>query len=193
MLQRLLPPAVYPYLVVDLETTCWYDSERETLRYRQPEIIEIGSVITVNPWLSWRSYARPLVNTQLSRFCRDLTGTTQDNIDEARELPSVLIDWVKWMEPFAPLLFASWGDFDYNVIRREWVAHNLPGPMPFSIHVNLKRHFAQLYELEECGLHDACERLGLKFQGAQHEALNDAKMAAEVLRRMWEREEAGVG
>lgn len=47
---------------------------------------------------SFQSYVRPTFKPQLSTFCTDLTGITQDTVDKAPKFEDVLQDFEQWLE-----------------------------------------------------------------------------------------------
>ncbi|XP_053318683.1 3'-5' exoribonuclease 1 isoform X2 [Spea bombifrons] len=107
----------YDYIcVIDFEATC----EEGNSRDYDHEIIEFPIVLINTKTLeiedTFQRYVRPEVNTQLSEFCINLTGITQDVVDKADTFPSVLqrvVDWMREKElgtkyKYAILTDGSW-------------------------------------------------------------------------------------
>ncbi|XP_054936933.1 3'-5' exoribonuclease 1 isoform X3 [Physeter macrocephalus] len=92
----------YDYIcVIDFEATCEEGNPPEFIH----EIIEFPVVLLNTHTLeiedTFQQYVRPEINTQLSDFCINLTGITQDQVDKADTFPQVLkkvIDWMKLKE-----------------------------------------------------------------------------------------------
>ena len=92
----------YDYIcIIDFEATCEEGNPPEFIH----EIIEFSVVLLNTHTLeiedTFQQYVRPEINTQLSDFCINLTGITQDQVDKADTFPQVLkkvIDWMKLKE-----------------------------------------------------------------------------------------------
>lgn len=92
----------YDYIcIIDFEATCEEGNPPEFIH----EIIEFPVVLLNTHTLeiedTFQQYVRPELNTQLSDFCINLTGITQDQVDRADTFPQVLkkvIDWMKLKE-----------------------------------------------------------------------------------------------
>uniref|UniRef100_A0A915L0J6 SAP domain-containing protein n=1 Tax=Romanomermis culicivorax TaxID=13658 RepID=A0A915L0J6_ROMCU len=88
----------FDYLcVVDFECTC---EPGDNLTYNH-EIIEFPMVLLKTTTLEivdeFHSYCKPVINPVLSDFCKNLTGITQENVDNAPEFPEVLERVEKWL------------------------------------------------------------------------------------------------
>lgn len=92
----------YDYIcIIDFEATCEEGNPPEFIH----EIIEFPVVLLNTHTLeiedTFQQYVKPEINTQLSDFCINLTGITQDQVDRAGTFPQVLkkvIDWMKLKE-----------------------------------------------------------------------------------------------
>ena len=170
------------YLIIDLECTCWdkTDADRD-----EHETIEIGAVLLDEKFKKMKQkdiFVQPHFNKELSQYCIDLTGITQERLDkeaipfkDAIELLKGLID--------EDTLFCSWGDFDKNQLLRECDAWRLSYPFS-SDHLNIKREFAEKLNRKRCGLQKACRLMNLRFNGSPHSGIDDANMIAEVFRML---------
>jgi inhibitor of KinA sporulation pathway (predicted exonuclease) len=91
--------------VLDFEATCW---EGEPKKHKQ-EIIEFPSVLyelTVDKQLKFISefskYVRPVFEPILSKFCKELTGITQDKVDQANPIEIVYEEHHQWLTSNTP-------------------------------------------------------------------------------------------
>ena len=86
------------FVVVDFEATC----EERNLPDYPHEIIEFPGVLvdgkTGKIMDHWREYCKPVINTQLSEFCKTLTGIEQSTVDSANTFPQVLENFNVWLE-----------------------------------------------------------------------------------------------
>ena len=102
-------------LVVDFEATC----EEDNPRYPN-EIIEFPCVVIDTKKLAiithWRAYVKPKINPTLSHFCTELTGIQQSDVDNAKPLREVLIEFEEWFLTVIPenasCIFATDGPWD---------------------------------------------------------------------------------
>lgn len=46
----------------------------------------------------FQSYCRPVINPKLSEFCKELTGITQEQVDQADTFPLVLERFETWLK-----------------------------------------------------------------------------------------------
>ena len=90
-------PVVEYLVVVDFEATC----ERGQQTYEH-EIIEFPAVLlrTSDAAVTseFHAFVRPIENTTLSAFCTELTGISQEIVDEADTLDVVLCNFNTWLE-----------------------------------------------------------------------------------------------
>ncbi|MEK6234516.1 MAG: exonuclease domain-containing protein [Planctomycetales bacterium] len=173
------------YLIVDLEATC---SDRGEIPHREMEIIEIGAVMqssrTFEIEAEFQTCVFPVRHSDLTDFCTQLTGITQQEVDQAPPFADALAAFQQWMRPFPDALFCSWGDFDRNQFRQDCEHHGLDYPFPPE-HMNIKAEFARSLNLRrEVGFAKALHRLGMKFEGSHHRGLDDAKNIARIARRL---------
>lgn len=148
------------------------------------EIIEIGAVALHGngPHVSdeFQSFVRPVRHTQLTPFCRRLTGITQNKVDAAETLPAVMRRFAAWIDTFDEPVFCSWGDYDKHQLRQDCAWHQMPFPFGAE-HLNIKKRFAESLNIRKpCGLGDALRRVGLQFEGSPHRGIDDARNMARL-------------
>lgn len=173
------------YLIVDLEATC---SEDGVVPRHEMEIIEIGAVMqssrTFEIESEFQAFVPPVRNPELTEFCTTLTGITQADVANAPPFAESLAAMTKWMTGFDDALFCSWGDYDRNQFHQDCDYHGVPYPFGTG-HLNLKARFAQtLGNRKKQGITDALRRLGMRFEGAHHRGLDDARNIARIVRRV---------
>uniref|UniRef100_A0A1B6M930 Exonuclease domain-containing protein n=1 Tax=Graphocephala atropunctata TaxID=36148 RepID=A0A1B6M930_9HEMI len=89
---------LYPYYVVlDFEATC---NEVNPTDYPH-EIIEFPAVLVNTEKLmivdQFQAFVKPVINPELSPFCKTLTGISQEQVDAASEFPEVLEQFERWL------------------------------------------------------------------------------------------------
>jgi inhibitor of KinA sporulation pathway (predicted exonuclease) len=131
----------------------------------------------------------PEVGTELTAFIKKLTKITQEQVDTAEAFPEV---WNKFLVFSAPYFefFASWGKYDWDVLKRNCDYYDLP--FPFKYHVNLKDYYKVIFKNEDvqigAGVRAACNYFKIPFnEQGQHNGLEDAKMITAIADAMVER------
>ena len=167
------------YIVVDLEATCW-ENARDRSRM---EIIEIGAVEMPSsssaPGREFARFVQPVIERQLSDFCRQLTTIRQSDVDGASGFGHVFSEFVDWIgdEPF---VLCSWGGYDLTQFRADCARHEIPLPASFEQHINLKKEFARLRGIKPCGMERALSHAGLPLSGTHHRGIDDARNIAHL-------------
>jgi inhibitor of KinA sporulation pathway (predicted exonuclease) len=173
------------YLIVDLEATC---SDDGAVPRPEMEIIEIGAVVqssrTFEIESEFQTFVRPVRHPDLTDFCTELTGITQEDVAAAPPFREALEALKQWMYAFDDALFCSWGDYDRNQFLQDCAYHRLAYPFR-SGHLNLKAEFTRtLGRKKKLGIADAVRHLGMEFQGSHHRGLDDARSIARIVRRV---------
>lgn len=173
------------YLIVDLEATC---SDDGTVPRHEMEIIEIGALMqsprTFEVESEFQTFVRPVRHPELTEFCTELTGITQEHVASARPFREALAAMHDWMYAFGDWLFCSWGDYDRNQFLQDCDFHRLAYPFR-SRHLNLKAEFSRaIGRTKKLGIAEAIRHLGMKFEGSHHRGLDDARNIARIVRRV---------
>lgn len=169
-----------PFLVVDIEATCWpgeFDLEAS-------EIIEIGAVLVDHGQIAggFQSCIRPARNPVLSEFCKELTGITQAQVDQAPSFPEVMEAFGAWFGRWPDLeAWGSWGKYDFRHIEQQCRQFQIENPLGPLAHHNLKAQFARERKIKQCGMVAALRIAGLELQGRHHSALDDARNIARLV------------
>ncbi len=172
-----------PFLIIDLEATCWEGPEQVT-HAGQGEIIEIGlAIVSATNELQWQGgwFVRPIASEPLSDFCTKLTSITQADIQTAPLLPEALNLVAKQVKAITECelnqcTFVSWGKYDRSQFERDCARHSIA--YPFGPHINLKQEF--MTKLKRAGLSSALTHLGLTFTGTLHRGADDAANIARI-------------
>lgn len=167
------------FIIVDLEATCWEDVRD----YDRMETIEIGAVELLSadgaPAREFARFVRPVVEPELSPFCRRLTTIRQRDVDAAEGFGAVFPAFVAWIGP-DPFVLCSWGGYDLTQFRGDCARHGLALPATFERHVNLKQEFARAFSVKPCGLERALAQVGMTLEGTHHRGIDDARNIARL-------------
>ncbi|XP_064600584.1 3'-5' exoribonuclease 1-like isoform X2 [Liolophura sinensis] len=196
MKARVHPPegskTPYDYLlVIDFEATCEEDVEN----YNH-EIIEFPAILVdvqQNKIVDeFHSYCRPLLNPQLSKFCCNLTGITQSQVDTADSFPLVLKSMEKWMESQClgserSFAVATDGPWDMSrFLNGQCSLSDITFPQWARRWVNVRKTYANFYQCRRTKITNMLENLGLTFEGNLHCGRDDARNIAQICIRMME-------
>ena len=107
------------HIVFDLELTCGEEIELD-----QREIIEIGAV-QLNEKKEvvayFHSFAKPVKNPILTKYCKELTHIAQCEVDRAPSLAQVLYDFQVWAMG-EEVVFYAWGA-DVPWLKQVYASH----------------------------------------------------------------------
>ncbi|NXW43677.1 ERI2 exoribonuclease, partial [Nyctiprogne leucopyga] len=191
-------------IVVDFEATCWREAGR-----RGPEIIEFPAVLlntsTGEIESEFHTYVQPQEHPILSEFCTELTGITQNQVDEGVPLHICLSQFLKWIQKIQnekkiifssdipshstsetkPCTFVTWTDWDLGVcLQYECKRKQLRKPDILNSWIDLKATYKAFYNRKPKGLSGALQDLGIAFAGREHSGLDDSRNTARLAWRL---------
>ena len=195
------PMTSFTHLVVlDFEATC---DDREPPEPQ--EIIEMPSVLldgaTFEVLGEFESFVRPLHNPQLTDFCKELTGITQEDVDGAPLFPEVFAAHQAWLRSHGlPLegelsyALVTCGDWDLQtMLPRQLRASDPPidwVPAAYRQWINIKEPFRRWQpKLRRAGMVRMLEALGLELEGRHHRGIDDSRNIAKIVRALAERQQ----
>ena len=172
------------FLIIDLEATCDQNGHisRSTM-----EVIEIGAVVidteSFDILETFQGYIKPVINPRLTDFCIELTGITQNIVQEAPYFYETLSTFGEWLNSFKCLNFwGSWGAYDKNQIEQDCTRHNQDNPLSALKHYNLKTAYAAALNTRSKGMANAYKEIGQELIGRHHSGVDDAVNIARLLK-----------
>ena len=198
------PPAVSHVLLFDFEATC--DPEDDNLNRLQQcdrhEIIEFPALLldarTGAELACFHEYVRPTEAAELSAFCLQLTGITQQQVNSASPLADVVRRFEAWVEERgltaalnsgAAVLVAhgGWdlGDQLPREAARKGIA--LPAWLGSSTYADIKVLFGLQLPGASTSLRGMLRALGIEFEGRLHSGIDDCRNLRRVLTTLIER------
>ncbi|XP_054126788.1 ERI1 exoribonuclease 2 [Melozone crissalis] len=191
-------------IVLDFEATCWGDRDR-----RGPEIIEFPAVLlntsTGAIESEFHMYVQPQEHPILSEFCTELTGITQNQVDQGVPLNICLSQFMKWIQKIQKekkimfstdsqsnatseakaCAFVTWTDWDLGVcLHYECRRKQLRKPDILNSWIDLKATYRAFYNRKPKGLNGALQDLGIVFEGREHSGLDDSRNTARLAWRL---------
>jgi inhibitor of KinA sporulation pathway (predicted exonuclease) len=188
--EKYQPPFDY-YIVIDLECTCWADNTK-----KMQEIIEFPAVLidAKNKVIvdTFQEYVKPRIHPELSEFCIDFTGISQETVDNAKSLHKVIVLFRKWLiknelkDPRKYLIVTDGREDIRHFLNLGLLINNLPFPHELRCFADIKVLFRKWHNGSSKFL-DMMDFYGLKFEGRHHCGLDDAKNIARLVMKMCSR------
>ena len=177
------------FLVLDFEATCKEEGKQEH------EIIEFPCLLVRSDTMEvvsvFHEYVRPVHNPILSKFCIQLTGITQDMVDDQPTFTEVLKNFESWYREhnLNPQIatFVTCGLWDLKTMLPQQ-CENSKVPIPYFLRVgpggefvNIKYTFATHTGTKPKGLQAMLNMLGLEFEGRPHSGIDDCRNITRIL------------
>ena len=177
-------------LCLDTEFTCWENSLRGGWSDPEfpPEILQIGlagydntSGETISEYVS---FVRPVLNRELSDYCKNLLRLSQQIIDQASSLPVVVTEIENYLLDYRPEIccFCSFGP-DLIQVAQDTVRQGLSDPFDQFAWLNLQSEASKVLSMvgELPERIDVRSALGLTESLHRHDALDDARDVKLIL------------
>lgn len=146
----------------------------------------------------FHSFVRPVINPNLTDFCQDLTGITQQVVDKSDTIDRVVPRLLLWLEEQnlvdkhltcrEKFSFASCGNFDMKllspIVRDHLLDKKLQLPDYFNQWINVKKIFVNHKDQWPKSLYHMLEMLDKSPEGRPHSALDDCTNLAQVVERL---------
>jgi len=179
------------YLVLDFESTC-----QEGSRIDPQEIIEFPCLLIRADDLSlvdkFHEYVKPVGKPLLTKFCKNLTGITQDMIQDKDTFPDVLSRFVSWCESNgldpSNSTFVTCGQWDLvSMLPQQCLYSGLAMPQMLDVgvsgeFVNIKLTYQNTTGKYGKGLEAMQKHLGLQFEGRLHSGIDDCRNILSVMK-----------
>ncbi len=149
-------------------------------------------------------YVRPDVHQQLSPYCIELTGITQDQVDGGISVLEALEMHQAWLDDHALIslsealqkgnnngctkrtfLYTICGDWDLKVCLPNQLQHqNKQVPASFQSWINIKWPFENMYHKMVRGIADMLSEMGLSPDSTTESGLDDCRNLAQICQKM---------
>jgi len=177
--------------ILDFEATC-----DNVVRINPTEIIEwptvVLSIATREVVNIFHEYVTPLIHPKLTEFCTELTGITQEMVDNGKPFVTVYDLFLKWVEKngYTPdnIIFVTCGDWDLkNMMPSQCLMSNLPVPKILHQWINIKHLANQALGVNARGMMGLLEQLSIKHVGKHHSGIDDCRNLANIASYMLEK------
>lgn len=181
------------YLVLDFESTC-QDPEQGPINPQ--EIIEFPCLLVRADDLGlvaeFHEYIKPVGKPQLTTFCTELTGITQDMIQDRDYFPGVLESFVSWYKSrglnTSNATFVTCGQWDLEtMLPKQCLYSGLTVPYMLDVgesgeFVNIKLTHQKTMGQYAKGIEAMQGHLGLEFEGHLHSGIADCRNILSVMK-----------
>lgn len=190
LIDRIEQPIFYQplyfdyFLVLDFEANC---IEKGPMPCQ--EIIEFPVQVlnaqTLNTEFTFHYYVNPEVVPDLSQFCTELTGITQDMVRDQRNIQTVLAEFDAFLRSNFIIdkkwIFVTCGDWDLNsCLKREANYKKIPVPEYFMNWINIKMLIPEF----KGGMMELLNLLEIEHVGRHHSGIDDVRNILECLRKL---------
>lgn len=193
---------MYSYIcVLDFEATC---DDNKSFKPAH-EIIEFPSVL-----LQWNNkiknyekisefqrFCKPIVNTQLTDFCKNLTGITQDQVDNGITFPQALNEHHQWLINHTDLydhespsvIIATFGRWDLiTMLPIECKAWGIKSPEIYKKIINVKDAYKSIYHMKKGpGMARMLQLCNLTLDGRHHSGIDDCRNISKLVKHFTEK------
>lgn len=177
------------YVVIDVEATC----EEVNPPGYQHEIIELPAIlIKTSTWeivSEFSAFCRPVINPNLTDFCRNLTTIKQIQVDASPLFADVFKKFDEWLKtqvkPTETFAMATDGPWDIDrFIKMQCQQSGLQIPHYFHRWVNVRKHFQNFYKLHNVSVEVMLQHLGMEFVGTPHRGIDDSRNISRILKQL---------
>ena len=179
------------YITLDLEWNQAYAQKALAVQKRlacrlRGEVIQIGAVkldSKMNICGSYQIIVKPQYFKKLHRHVSELTGITQEQMDEGTPLPEAAERFKKWCGK--DFVFLTWGPDDIPMLKENFNVHDIPSAWLDKVY-DLQVIFNRQTEdtKKQRSLEYAMEYFELEQHLPAHDALNDAYFTALVAKKL---------
>jgi inhibitor of KinA sporulation pathway (predicted exonuclease) len=184
------------FLVFDLEATSNQEDEDSRPEFQENNfIIQVGAVL-LDKDLNAISHFSTLVRPEepVTPFITQLTGITQEEVDNAlywSSMSKVFEQWISDHVPIKSVRLCAWGNyFDINLLRKCYAHYKMQ--YPFSGTCFDIKTLAMLWcslsnrRTDKLGVQKVMEHMGMNPDGRYHNAYVDALCQMKIMKRVFE-------
>ena len=134
-------------------------------------------------------YVRPTLNPQLSEFCTELTGITQETVDAADTFETVYNQHHQWLLSLVPydvtIAFVTVGNWDIQTMLPKEISNKkLRLYRMYRQFINIKTEFDYFYGQKSGSMVNMLNKLGIPLEGKHHSGIDDTRNTAKILLRL---------
>lgn len=179
------------HIVVDLEMNGLAKEYQEERQIWGREVIEIGAVVlddSYNEIGSFKTLVKPQYNDRITPYFSNLTGITTEMVAEAPHFEEALKTFVAWCRSLDKKVHIyQWSESDLEQIVKEIELKRIvlddQNQKMLDGWEDFQKEYGETLHLENSvSLKNAAMYAGVDFEGREHDALDDARNTATLLR-----------
>jgi inhibitor of KinA sporulation pathway (predicted exonuclease) len=179
------------YIILDIEF-----NGRKFASDLPMEVIEIGAVrldSSLRQTDEFSSFIKPVFFSKLNGFIKKKTGIPQEAIDQASGFRNVISDFISWLDRSESYLLVTWGGEDMKRIVFDTRMHKLDDSNWMAVkYLDLLKGFISYKHItNDVSVETALFELDIAASGSAHRALDDARMTAEIFRKIFDKLDFG--
>lgn len=176
------------YIVLDFEATCWENNDNHEIIEWPMALLNLSESKIQR---EFRTFICPDERV-LSDFCRNLTGITQEQVDNGVFFPVALDAALEWMNDIPrPIMFLTCGNWDLKTMLPkdllQWSKYLAPDAIEnakvFNNWKNIKDLFKARFPLYlgATDIPSMCAHLGIEMIGRLHSGMDDTRNLARIV------------
>jgi len=179
------PPEIL--VVLDLEATCDINWNRN---FSPLEIIEFSSIMisakTYEVLAHFQAFVKPIAHPMLTSFCVQLTGITQEQVDNGLTLQQTLTIYNQWLQeyitpPGASFAVVCWTDWDLKTMLHDNCKMlNISRPKYFNAWIDVRKIYREKYPFYGT-LADSAKFINIEIEGREHSGICDCLTTAKIV------------
>ena len=177
-------------IMVDLEMNKLAKEYKEERFICGREIIQIGAIVLDEKYQeigSFNTLVKPQYNTRIEPSIENLTGITTEMVQNAPGFETAIRMFLSWCTCMGEARIYQWSESDLDQVTKELALKQVQlEPEYLSLledWSDFQKEFGdELHISRSLALKTAVDMAGLDFDGEAHNALNDARTTAALLR-----------
>lgn len=179
------------HIVVDLEMNGLAKEYKEKRQLCGREVIEIGAVVLDDSYYeigSFKTLVKPQFNDRVTPYISELTGITTEMVAEAPHFEDALKMFFSWCRSLDEQVHIyQWSESDLDQIVKEIALKEIvldeDNQKMLSNWFDFQKEYGETLNLENVvSLKNAVMYAGVDFVGREHDALDDARNTATLLK-----------
>ncbi|CAD8057672.1 unnamed protein product [Paramecium primaurelia] len=172
-------------IILDFEATCIREADKKYLQ----EIIEfpaqVYNIQERKVIKEFSKYIKPIENPILSEFCTELTGITQQQVDEGIPLDQAINEFMQFIQGLQKCCILTCGDYDLNLLKKEGARKGIPIQKELQYYINIKKVFPKSlrnpkHYKDPCMV-EMLKLCGLDLLGRHHSGIDDVKNITRIV------------
>lgn len=178
------------HIVIDLEMNVIDKEYKKEKEFCSMEVIQIGAILLDESYMEigqFQTLVKPQYNDVIRKNIASLTGISTEMVEDAPVFEDALHSFLSWCKTQGDVQVYAWSESDRDQLLHEINLKGIAiGDEEIGIindFIDFQNDFDHIMGLERSiSLENALMYAGVDFAGHQHDALDDARNTADLLR-----------